>query len=286
MNATPVSPRAFLHTDGAYNQNVIAKTKLTDVDMTKLIKNKVAFTNEQISTMNEKQLRYALNALMPSFVEQTKNNKAFAEVPLLIEKAQKTSDIKGMRDYVKMMQAQVATIDETSNALITNVEGYQLRDEGDGGRIEVEVDDNGIEYLSDISFKTIERPSAEETNRWWDEMKGYDPPYMPNTETRIIELVNEGHFVRVYDKINSKKQGSWLMLAEDIKGLTSMQIQNKYALPFEPIYICDVFVEPHQRLRVGYANRLYGFKGNGLQFDLMDQWIGRFGNERIIEEEQ
>ena len=59
-------------------------------------------------------------------------------MPLLIEKAQKTSDIKGMRDYVKMMQAQVATIDETSNALITNVDGYQLRDEGDGGRIEKE----------------------------------------------------------------------------------------------------------------------------------------------------
>ena len=137
-NATPASPRSFLHTDGAYNQNVIAKTKLTDVDMTKLIKNKVAFTNEQIGTMNKKQLRYALNALMPSFVEQTKNNKAFAEVPLLIEKAQKTSDIKGMRDYVKMMQAQVATIDETSNALITNVDDYRLRDEGEGGRIEAE----------------------------------------------------------------------------------------------------------------------------------------------------
>ncbi len=118
-DATPASTRAFFNSDGSYNQNVIAKTKLTDVDMTKLIENKVAFTNEQIGNMSKKQLRYALNALMTSFVEQTKNNKAFAEVPLLIEKAQKTSDIKGMRDYVKMMQAQVTMNDETSNALIT-----------------------------------------------------------------------------------------------------------------------------------------------------------------------
>ena len=189
QNDTPVLPRSFLYTDGAYNQNVIAKTKLTDVDMTKLIENKVAFTNEQISTMNKKQLRYALNALMPSFVEQTKNNKAFAEVPLLIEKAQKTSDIKGMRDYVKMMQAQVATIDETSNALITNVDGYQLRDEGDGGKIEVGVNNNGIESLGDISFEIVERSSAEKANKWWSEMKGYDqPPYRLSKDVSFFRL--------------------------------------------------------------------------------------------------
>ncbi len=137
-NDTTASPRAFFNTDGSYNQNVIAKTKLTDVDISKLIENRVAFTNEQIGNMNEKQLSYALDALMPSFTKEIKNNKAFAEVPLLIEKAQKTSDIKGMRDYVKMMQAQVTTNDETSNALVTNVEDYRLRDEGDGGRIEAE----------------------------------------------------------------------------------------------------------------------------------------------------
>ncbi len=32
----------------------------------------------------------------------------------------------------------------------------------------------------------------------------------------------------------------WIMKAKDVAGLTPKEIQNKYALPFKPEYICDV----------------------------------------------
>lgn len=56
--------------------------------------------------------------------------------------------------------------------------------------------------------------------------------------------------------------------AEDIKGLTPSQIQNKFSLPSTPKFVVDVELEAGTRIRTGTANSLFGFDGGGQQFDL------------------
>ena len=81
----------------------------------------------------------------------------------------------------------------------------------------------------------------------------------------------------------SGMRGGWIMRAEDIEGLTPLQIQEKFALPNTPKYVCDVELEAGTHLRVGEANPLEGWgAGGGTQYDLMGQRIGNFTNERAL----
>ena len=101
-----------------------------------------------------------------------------------------------------------------------------------------------------------------------------------------IELTENTTFVRVYDNMpdGSGMYGSWVMKADDIKGLTPLDIQNKFALPNTPKYICDVELEAGTHIRVGEVNHLDGWgNGGGTQYDLIGQRIGDFKNERLLE---
>ena len=113
---------------------------------------------------------------------------------------------------------------------------------------------------------------------------GYEPPYKPRTSVMEIQLTENATYVRVYDKVNSRMQGGWVMKAEDVAGLTPQEIQNKFALPNTPKYICDVNLEAGTRLRTGEVNPLFGFDGGGQQYDLIinGKNVGTFTNERII----
>ena len=64
----------------------------------------------------------------------------------------------------------------------------------------------------------------------------------------------------------------------------TQEIQNKFALPNTPKYICDVNLEAVTRLRTGEVNPLFGFDGGGQQYDLIinGKNVGTFTNERII----
>ena len=93
---------------------------------------------------------------------------------------------------------------------------------------------------------------------------GYEPPYKPGTSVTEIQLTENATYVRVYDKVNSRMQGGWVMKAEDIGGLTPQEIQNKFALPNIPKYICDVNLEAGTRLRAGEVNPLFGFDGGAI----------------------
>ncbi len=99
-----------------------------------------------------------------------------------------------------------------------------------------------------------------------------------------IQLSENTKYVHVYDKINSNMQGGWVMRAEDVVRLTPIEIQNKFALPNTPIYICDVELKVGTLLRAGEVNPLFGYKGGGLQYDLIinGKKIGKFFNERKI----
>ena len=131
--------------------------------------------------------------------------------------------------------------------------------------------------------KIIETSSAEEVNNWWKQ-KGYDhPPYKPGTIVKEIELTTQKKFVRVYDGNVSGKYGGWVMNAKDIKGLSPKQIQNKYSLPQEPKYICDVDLPKGTKIRTGVASKVNDWgTGGGLQYDLKGKQVGEFTNERIL----
>lgn len=74
------------------------------------------------------------------------------------------------------------------------------------------------------------------------------------------------------------------MRAEDIERLTPLEIQNKFALPNPPKYVCDVQLEAGTHIRVGEVNPLEGWgNGGGTQYDLIGQRIGKTENERVLE---
>ena len=86
-----------------------------------------------------------------------------------------------------------------------------------------------------IKFNEVKTFTAEETNQWFiDNVKpDYKPPYKLRTLVKEIELTENTTFVRVYDNMpdGSGMYGSWVMKADDIKGLTPLEIKNKFALP-------------------------------------------------------
>ena len=139
-----------------------------------------------------------------------------------------------------------------------------------------------------FKYKEVKTFTAEETNQWFiDNVKpDYKPPYKPGTIVKEIELTENATFVRVYDNMpdGSGMYGSWVMKAEDIEGLTPLEIQNKFALPNTPKYVCDVELEAGTHIRVGEVNPLDGWgSGGGTQYDLIGQRIGDFKNERLLE---
>ena len=97
---------------------------------------------------------------------------------------------------------------------------------------------------------------------------------MPGTNVTTIELTEDTTFVRVYtENINY----------EEIQGLSSKQIKDKFALPYEPTHICDVELPAGTEVRFGIADEVpeWGLRG-GLQFDLMGQYFNSFGNFRPL----
>ena len=178
----------------------------------------------------------------------------------------------------------------------------KLGDVGDGGDAVLNdadgpvVKEGSIEQLSEIEYKELtgyeyldtqlgnlkdkvklnQYQSAESVNDWWAN-NGYDrPPYTPKTVVQDITLDCDTIFVRVYDGNISGLRGGWVMCAENIKGLTPEQIQQKFALPSTPKYIGEVKLKAGSNIRMGEVNPNYGFNGGGIQFDLKGQYIGEF----------
>ena len=140
-----------------------------------------------------------------------------------------------------------------------------------------------------IEYKEIKDNLAEDVNNWFIEniKPDYKPPYKPGTVVKEIILIRKITFVRVYDKLpkGSGLYGSWIMKAEDIEGLTPLEIRDKFSLPSIPRYKCDVELNAGVHMRMGEVNPVAGWgKGGGIQYDLMGQRVGKFKNERLLEE--
>ena len=78
-------------------------------------------------------------------------------------------------------------------------------------------------------------------------------------------------------------EGQWVMRKEDIKGLTPKEIKNKFALPEEPTYMCEVELPKGTRMHKGVANEVDGWgSGGGTQYDMRLKDVGNFKNESQI----
>lgn len=123
-------------------------------------------------------------------------------------------------------------------------------------------------------------------NKLWKKRKDYNnPPYKLGGKVQSIELIEDTTFVRVYSKHQSGMKGQWVMRKEDVKGLTPKEIKNKFALPDEPQYICEVELPKGTRMHKGSANevKIWG-KGGGTQYDLRFKDVGTFKNETVIKD--
>lgn len=268
-----------------------------DIDSTAVngIKDDLFQGNEDAYYLTENAFAFAASAMIPIGQASTAGNLTFKSTATIVAKegismgagagAQKiTTDVTG-NDTAGMVAGMVA-----SGVTAKGLKGIKAK----AGKLGIpKLADGGVSVggksgKTTIKFEEVKTFTAEETNQWFiDNVKpGYKPPYKPGTLVKEIELIENTTFVRVYDNMpdGSGMYGSWVMRAYDIEGLTPLEIQNKFALPNTPKYVCDVELEAGTHIRVGEVNPLDGWgNGGGTQYDLIGQRIGNFKNERLLE---
>ena len=283
-----------------------------DIDSTAVngIKDDLFQGNEDEYYLTENAFAFAASAMIPIGQASTAGNLTFKSTATIVAKegismgagagAQKiTTDVTG-NDTAGMVAGMVASgvtakglngIEAEANKLAKAPKGIDGVTEEAGNLTEDVISESGVnirgagdESGSTTTYKILNTSSAEDVNKIFKDTMGYEPPYKPGTSVTEIQLTENATYVRVYDKVNSRMQGGWVMKAEDIAGLTPQEIQNKFALPNTPKYICDVNLEAGTRLRTGEVNPLFGFDGGGQQYDLIinGKNVGTFTNERII----
>ena len=268
-----------------------------DIDSTAVngIKDDLFQGNEDAYYLTENAFAFAASAMIPIGRASTAGNLTFKSTATIVAKegismgagagAQKiTTDVTG-NDTAGMVAGMVASgvTAKGLNGIEAKAGKLGIPKLADGG-----VSVGGKSGKTTIKFKEVKTFTAEETNQWFiDNVKpDYKPPYKPGTLVKEIELTENTTFVRVYDNMpdGSGMYGSWVMRAYDIEGLTTLEIQNKFALPNTPKYVCDVELEAGTHIRVGEVNPLDGWgNGGGTQYDLIGQRIGDFKNERLLE---
>ncbi|WP_075679793.1 T7SS effector LXG polymorphic toxin [Roseburia sp. 831b] len=294
--------------DSAEGAQDIYYGSIGDIDSTAVndLKDVVFQGNEEAYYLTESVFAFAASAMIPIGQAASAGNLTFRSGATIVAKegiataagagAQKyTTDLTGNQTagMIAGMAASMATAKGLNGieAGAKKLAKPKLGDVGaDGGAVlnDADVGSAVKSGTETIKFNEVKTFTAEETNQWFiDNVKpDYKPPYKPGTLVKEIELTENTTFVRVYDNMpdGSGMYGSWVMKADDIKGLTPLEIQNKFALPNTPKYVCDVELEAGTHIRVGEVNPLDGWgNGGGTQYDLIGQRIGDFKNERLLE---
>jgi len=101
--------------------------------------------------------------------------------------------------------------------------------------------------------------------------QGWEAPYVPGVTVAEFSTVakTDGLF-RVSGPNNVS--GSWFTTAEEIKGLSSAQLKDKFSLKYEPTSVTPVSIEAGATLRVGEAAAVksFGTNGGGFQIELLE----------------
>src|SRR5262249_8938070 len=106
--------------------------------------------------------------------------------------------------------------------------------------------DAGVSLIATVAFmfvgpKMLEHVntrivSAGEANAEFIGARGgnVEPPWPTQGNVTEITLFRSAKYVRVYTQGRTKPVGAWIMDASEIQGLSPSEIQQKFALPFEP----------------------------------------------------
>jgi hypothetical protein len=86
-----------------------------------------------------------------------------------------------------------------------------------------------------------------------------------------FELAEDTVFARFFNE-GGYITGDWLVEYDEIAGLTREQIKDKLSLPKLPDNIVEVHVPKGTKLRTGEINPLFGGKGGGVQFELIQDY--------------
>lgn len=107
---------------------------------------------------------------------------------------------------------------------------------------------------------------------------------MPATQVRTFTTTSDIQFVRVSTMDNPV--GAFLVRADEITGMSPLQIQQYLALPKVPTQIADVMVPAGTNMQVGRvaAQPLFGVASKGgMQYQLLDQIPNSsFGIPRLL----
>lgn len=114
--------------------------------------------------------------------------------------------------------------------------------------------------------------------------KGWGAPYDSTTQVRTFTTVSDINFVRVSTVDNPI--GGFLVRADEISGMTAVQIQQHLALPKIPTQVADVIVPAGTKMQVGKVAPQPQFDAHnsgGVQYQLLEQIpTGSFGVPRPL----
>lgn len=117
----------------------------------------------------------------------------------------------------------------------------------------------------------------------------YQPSYLPGTTAYTYAAPSGGQsFVRVYVDGANSQAAPWIARAEDVAGLTPLQIKDKFALSSVPTHITNVNVPAGTQIRASVANGILGTHGGGVQFEILTRPVdpnvfrGWFTNGRSL----
>lgn len=102
--------------------------------------------------------------------------------------------------------------------------------------------------------------------------RGWNPPYDAGSQVRTFTTNTDIQFVRVSTVDNP--HGAFLVRADEISGMTPLEIQQHLALPKVPTQIADVTVPAGTHMQVGRVAAQPAFGANnkgGVQYQLLDQ---------------
>lgn len=142
-----------------------------------------------------------------------------------------------------------------------------------------------IPFVSSSTIKSIFRVSAETANAKHI-ARGLDAPFDASKEIFDVVLKKDEQFVRVFSSKLNNKTGDFLVKAEEIKGLTPVQIKNRLALDYVPDMMVDVNVPSGTTLRGGVAaeRKSVNAAGGGNQVQLQERIDeSNFTNARKLE---
>lgn len=139
-----------------------------------------------------------------------------------------------------------------------------------------------LDDLARRNGKITEVLSADKLNEA-RKKRGYEPPYKPGSKVFRVKFDGNTKFVRVFDGVNSKPSGKWFMNADDVEGLTAMQIGDKFSLPQLPTGICDVVIPSGTTIEISIAGGVMGGSGGKVQYRFVSKYDENwFINGRLL----